>query len=472
MAQEFTVGSIADIENIESIPIHERVKDQNTYAADEKGATLNADGIALSFLPSGETYDKPLQLTYRELIQKIRQCANMFYDLGVGPNDVVTFLLPNIPQTHFVLWGAEIAGIVNPINPLWEPATIRDLCNAAQTKVLVALGELPGTEIWHKVAAIKDEIPSLRHILKVMGTNDVSETVLNFDQTLEKYPGGRLQFDRGIRPDDVSSLYHTGGTTGTPKLAQRTHFNEVCMAWMLQVMGGIEQDSTIMCGLPLFHVNATSVTGLAPFYAGAHVVLLSPAGFRDPSIIKNFYKIVETCKANTFSTVPTALSALMEVPVGDSDISSLQYVFCGAAPLSVEVFERFEKHTGMKILEGYGLTEGACASAINPRDGDRKAGSIGIRVPCQQMKSMILGEDGKYVRDAAPNEIGAVVIKGPNVFKGYLDEDHNKGAWVDEDWFNTGDLDRQDENGCFWLTGREKELIIRDDRTVGKKSIG
>jgi fatty-acyl-CoA synthase len=123
----------------------------------------------------------------------------------------------------------------------------------------------------------------------------------------------------------------------------------------------------VLCGLPLFHVNGTMVTGLAPFSVGGHVVLLSPMGYRDPSIIKNFYRIVEKYGANYFSAVPTVLSTLLEIPPDGADISSLRYAICGAAPLSVEVFRKFEAHTGMKMLEGYGLTEGTCASAINPK---------------------------------------------------------------------------------------------------------
>ncbi|MBF0398839.1 MAG: acyl-CoA synthetase, partial [Desulfobacterales bacterium] len=470
MNEIFTIRNGNDIAEIEKTPYYERVPEKNTLEAIEKGANSNPDGIALSFISSGYAYDKPTQISYKTLITKVRQCANMFYDLGIGHSDVVTYLLPNLPQTHFILWGAEAAGIVNPINPLLEASTIKDICRAAKTKVLVALGDLPGTNIWKKVEAIKNEIPTLKHIISVMGPCDESQNILSFEQTIEKYQGDKLTFSRKIEPDDISSLYHTGGTTGTPKLAKRTHFNEVIMAWDIIVMGGITSTTTILCGLPLFHVNGTTVTGLAPFSVGAHVVLLSPAGYREPSIIKNFYKIVEKYKANFFSSVPTVLSGLLTIPVGDTDISSLKYAICGAAPLSVELFKRFENHTKMKVLEGYGLTEGACASSLNPKDGERKVGSIGIRLPYQEMKVVILNEQGKYLRDANTSEIGTIVIKGPNVFKGYVEDVHNKGIWID-DWFNTGDLGRLDADGYFWLTGRKKELIIRGGHNIDPAAI-
>jgi fatty-acyl-CoA synthase len=470
MKEPFVIAGMKDVEAIEAVPFNERVAETNTFAVLEKGAAIEPESVAISFLTSGNSWDQPVRINYGDLIYKIRQCANMFHDLGVGPNDVVTYLLPNIPQTHFVLWGAEAAGIVNPINPMLEPDTIRDICRAAGTRVLVALGDLPGTEIWKKVMAIKDRIPTLEHIICVMGPGD-GEKISSFDEQVAAYPGDRLTFDRTIAPDDVSSLYHTGGTTGTPKLARRTHINEVVMGWMIRAMGGLGRDTTVLCGLPLFHVNGTTVTGITPFSLGAHVVMLSPMGYRDPSVIKNFYKIVERYRANFFSAVPTVLSTLMDIPVGDSDIDSLQYAICGAAPLSVEMFKRFEAHTGMKVLEGYGLTEGACASSINPKNGERKVGSIGIRMPYQQMKVVVVDDNGRYQRDAETGEIGAVAISGPNVFKGYVEEAHNVGIWVQDGWFNTGDLGRMDADGYFWLTGRKKELIIRGGHNIDPATI-
>jgi len=471
MNDVFTIRDLSDVESVEQIPYADRVEATDTYAAIERGASLDPEATALSFLESGDRYDAPVRISYGELIHKIRQSANMFHDLGIGPTDVVTYLLPNFPETHFILWGAEAAGIVNPINPLLEPKTIADICRAANTRVLVALGDLPGTDIWKKVAVIRDQIPTLKHVLCVKGPADPAAGVLSFEETIEKYPGDKLAFSRTIDPDDISSLYHTGGTTGTPKLARRTHFNEVIMSWNLRTMGGMTRSSSLLCGLPLFHVNGTTVTGLAPFSIGAHVVMLSPSGYRDPSVITNFYKIVERYRAQLFSAVPTVLSTLMDIPVGDADISSLQYAICGAAPLSMEMFRRFEAHTGMKVLEGYGLTEGACASSINPKDGERKVGSIGIRMPYQEMKTVILNDSGDYLRDAAVGEIGVITIKGPNVFNGYVESAHNHKIWVDGDRFNTGDLGRMDEDGYFWLTGRKKELIIRGGHNIDPGTI-
>jgi fatty-acyl-CoA synthase len=471
MANEFTIRNLSDIEAIEKVPLAERIRDKNTFELIEKGAGINPDALAISFLKDGASYESPVQISYKQLIWKIRQAANMFNDLGIGPADVVTYILPNLPQTHFTLWGAEAAGIANPINPMLEASAIRDICIAAGTKVLVTLGDIPGTDIWKKIDSIRREIPSLKSVLCVLGKTDEAEGIFGFEEKMEKYPGDRLAFDRKIEPDDIASLYHTGGTTGRPKLARRSHHNEVVLAWDIMAGSGLKPGETVMVGLPLFHCNGTCVTGLMPFSVGGHVVMLSPSGYREPGIMKNFYRIVEKYRPVFFSCVPTVLSVLLDIPVGGADISSLRYVVCGAAPLSVELFNRFEAHTGMKVLEGYGLTESTCASAINPKDGERKVGSIGIRLPYQEMKISILDEKGEYVREAGTDEIGVVCIKGPCIFKGYVEETHNKDIWLKDGWFNTGDLGRNDKDGFFWLTGRKKDLIIRGGHNIDPVTI-
>jgi len=338
--------------------------------------------------------------------------------------------------------------------------------NGAKTKVLVALGEYPGSEIWPKVEAIRGEVPTLKAVVRVMGASDEAEGIYGYDEVIDKYNADKLDSDRAIEPDEICSLYHTGGTTGTPKLAMRTHMNEMFSAMGCSLGLAMGHGTTMMCGLPLFHANAPLLTGLAPFSVGSSVVLLSPVGYRDPGVIQNFFKIAERYKVESFMVVPTVLSMLLDVPTEGIDLSRLKYAICGAAPLSVQVFRAFEERTGLKLLEGYGLTEATVASSGNPRDGERKVGSVGIRWPYQDMKTVILDENGEYVRDCEVDEIGVIVMRGPNVFKGYVEEAHNKGAWVQGDWLNTGDMGRMDSDEYFWLTGRKKELIIRGGHNI------
>ena len=471
MVERPRIATLADILEVEKIPIEQRLNFFNTYDMLRHGAAIDPEAPAISFFLSGADYTRPMRLTYREFLANVTRTANLFHDLGVGPGDVVSYLLPNLPQTHYVLWGGEAAGIVNPINPMLEPSTIREICLAAGTKVLVALGEFEGSDIWEKVSIVRKDLPKLKAIIRVMGPGDEKEGIYGYDEAITGYKGDKLDSGRVIDPDDIASMYHTGGTTGTPKLAPHTHFNEAVMAFMVALATELKTEETTLCGLPLFHVNGTTVTGSMPFSIGAHVVLLGVMGYRDPTVIRNFYKIVEHYRAVTFSSVPTVLSVLLDIPKGDADISSLRFAVCGAAPLSVELFKRFEAHSGMKIIEGYGLTEGTCVSSVNPYYGEQKVGSIGMRIPYHEMKVFISDDENRFVREAETDEIGSVCIKGPNVFKGYLDETHNRGIWPKEEWFNTGDLGRQDKDGYFWLTGRKKELIIRGGHNIDPAAI-
>lgn len=463
--------TLADIEKFEDIPIEKRMKAFNTYDLIRQGASINPNAPAISFIESGNRYDSPRTVTYSEFLANVTRTANLFSDLGVRPGDVISYLLPNLIQTHYVLWGGEAAGIVNPINPMLEPGTIRDICQAAGTKILVALGNAPGSDIWEKAKTVRKDLPGLKAVLRVLDTGDEKSGIYGFDELLPRYGAEGLGSGRIIDPRDRASMYHTGGTTGTPKLAPHTHFNEAAMAFMTASALDLQTGETTLCGLPLFHVNATTVTGSVPFSIGAHVVLLGPTGYRDRTIMENFYRIVERYRAVTFSAVPTVLSVLLDIPKGHADISSLRYLGCGAAPLSVELFRRFEAHSGMKIREGYGLTEGTCVSSINPMHGVRKVGSIGLRLPYQQMAVFLVDEEGRFVKECKTGEIGSVCIKGPNVFEGYLDEAHNKGLKPKEGWINTGDLGRQDADGYFWLTGRKKELIIRGGHNIDPAAI-
>ncbi len=501
------IASMADVVAAEAAGLPADLP-ASTYELICRGASIDPDAPALSFFLTADEHVRPETWNYRQLLERITQSANFFHGLGVAPDTVIAFVLPNLPETHFVIWGGEAAGIVTALNPLLEPSALTDLLIAANASVLVTLAPFPGADLWQKLQPGLERVKSLRHLVlvgladRVRGMRHIPARYLqyretkrlcgpkglrgavpaniaihDFNSSLARQPGDRLLSGRKIRPEDVSSCFCTGGTTGLPKIAVRTHGCEVANTWSAaQFLGdSVGSGKTIFCGLPLFHVNAVLVTGLLPFSKGAHVLLGTPQGYRGEGVVPRFWEIVERHRVNFFSGVPTLYGGLLQVPIDGHDVSSLEYGLCGAAPMPVEVFRTFQERTGLKILEGYGLTEGTCVSSVNPPLGERRLGSIGLRIPGQPMKAVVLDEQGHFVRDCRVDEVGVLVVSGPTVFLGYRQPEQNKGLWIDcgdgRRWLNTGDLGRVDGDGYFWLTGRKKELIIRGGHNIDPLSI-
>jgi len=476
-----------DIAVIEQTPWESFDLPGSTLAVIERTAQSRPNQTAMRFLMQGAPEENGITYSYGLFLEKILQTANAFHSLGIGSQDVVSFMLPSLPQTHFTLWGGEAAGIVNPINPLLEPEHIAGILNGAKSKVLVALAPFPESDIWAKVEEVKAQAPTLETVLFVDPCQYLDpdtaaairsqlplpehEWCHDFDKVVNQQPGHGLTSGRRIQPEDIASLFHTGGTTGTPKLAPHTHANEVANACMMQLTLPMQAEEVVLCGLPLFHVNAVIVTGLLPLLTGAQIVLATPGGFRTQTLMENFWAVVEKHKVNFFSAVPAVYAGLLQLPVGNRDISSLRRVLCGGAPLPRAVHTRFEALAGLPMVEGFGMTEGTCGSITNPIAGERKTGSIGLPLPYTQARAVILDDAGQWVRDCELNETGTLLIRGPNVFKGYTDESKNADIWIDGDWFNTGDLARIDENGYFWLTGRSKDLIIRGGHNIDPQMI-
>ena len=488
------VKSLADIVAIEAVPLGERGLPQSTYAALAASAKRVPDRTALTFFLSAERLDKTHVWTYAELFADITRAANVLASLGVTTDRPSAFVLPNLPETHFAIWGGEAAGAALALNPMLEPKQIADLMRSARASVLITLAPALNANAWPALAAELASLPDLKAIVFVdmadyldgdahgaarasieAAASALSLKVVNLLEAMREQPSDRLVAAREIRGSDISSYACTGGTTGSPKIAVRTHGNEVFDAWAASSLTETDgSPRTVLCGLPLFHVNGQLVTGLQPWMRGDHVVLATPEGYRGKNVIPRFWDIVARFRVSTFSGVPTLYSSVLETPIGANDLSSLKFAICGAAPMPLALIRAFEAKIGLKIVEGYGLTEGACVSSVNPPEGQRHAGSVGLLIPYQRMVAIVLDESGRYERMAEIDEIGVIAIKGPNVFSGYLDPRHNNGLWIDIDgerWLNTGDLGRQDANGYFWLAGRKKDLIIRGGHNIDPKII-
>ncbi len=490
------VATLADIQEMEQIPLEERNLPTSTYAAIKRSAQAFPNQTALGFFLQATEYENAVMYTYTDFLGMINQTANMLHDLGVGRNDVVSYILPNVPQTYFTLFGSEAVGISNPINPLLEPHVMAEIMNAAKTKVLVTIGNFPKTNVWEQVSSIVNDVPTLQTIITIdlanflsgvkkvivsglriikgsMSTKDIRAKVIDFDSTVKRYPKNKLNVPEP-QSSDIAAYFHTGGTTGTPKLAMHTHENQVFDGWAAGLAIGGEPGKMTYLGLPLFHNFGAIAIGVQSFVYGCGIIMGTPSGFRGEGTFPNFWKIVDHYKINLFGAVPTVYKELLNHPV-NADISSLEMANCGAAPLPVELAKQFEKHAGINILEGYGLTEGTSVCSVNPRAGVPKYGSIGYRLPYQEMAIADI-EDGSFKRFCDDDEVGVVIVRGPNVFAGYNDDFYNQGAFVETGdgkgkWLNTGDTGRRDKDGYFWLTGRKKELIIRGGHNIDPQLI-
>lgn len=487
-SKEYTIASVkslADVEAIEEQAIENWNLPSSTYELIRRSAELRPDHPAIRYIENGDHWNSALNssensatvtITYSDFLSNLHRTANLLRSLGATDTDSVSMVLPNVPEAHYILWGAEACCIVNPVNYLLEAKEIGDIVESAGSKILVVHGEHTDVDTWAKLPAILDSARCVEHVIVVGGSVAYSGIYVPFYEAILSQPGDRLMFDREIMPEHIASLFHTGGTTGLPKLAQHTHGNEVYIAWALNRFTAAANDTCYLVGLPLFHCNAAIATGLTVFAAGGTVLLTGINGFRTPGVLANLYAIIEHFGVTNFSAVPTVYGVLSQLPVDGHDLSSMRFAVCGAAPMPVELFNKFQKHTGIPLTEGYGLTEATVCNSMTPPDSEpQRIGSIGIRLPYTQMKSALLSETKAFVRECEVDEVGSLLIAGPAVTPGYTDASRNEGLFVSDDkgqvWLNSGDLARADADGFFWLTGREKELIIRGGHNIDPGAI-
>ncbi len=477
------VRTLDDVLTLEKTRWQDQLPAQTTYELLRQASDRHPQRTALRFLLTGDVDAPTCAISYRSLLERVTQAANAFHQAGIGRGQAVALLLPNLPETHYALWGAQAAGIAAPINPLLDVDHTAAIVEATQAGALVTLAPQPGSDVWQKAMAVVERCPSLHTVfvidhvasvdpeqramlqaLREASPQRAGVRLLSFAAEMARQPNARLVSGRTIEPGDLCAYFHTGGTTGLPKVALHTHLNEAFVAAMLSRLQ--PDPHVVLCGLPLFHVNGAMVTGLGAFHAGWEVVMLTPQGYRGPGVLANFWQLVQRFRATTFSGVPTIFATLAGLPVGGADISSLRHAFCGAAPLPLAVARRFEEVAGIPLCEGYGLTEAACISAVHPIGIARREGSVGLRLPHQALQAWRVDADGRATRPCAVGETGVIGVCGPNVFPGYLRERDNRGVWLQPGWLNTGDLGHLDAEGFLHLTGRAKDLIIRGGHNI------
>lgn len=471
-----------DLAVVERIPLADRGLPASSFAALERAASLWPDRPAVSVLPDAEHWDQPQTRTFAELLLDVRRAAFALAVAGVGRGQATAMLSVNCDELITAILAAQAIGVAAPINPGLSASHATDLVRLAGARTILAAGPELDAAAWDTargiaVATGAQTLLALRPTAAAGAAPPLEPIdgiqVGYFQDRLAASPADGLPVDRAAW-DDLASFVHTGGTTGAPKLAARTHGNELANAWQVASTSSLAPEESGFAALPLFHSNAMILTLLTPLLHGQHVVWAGPLGYRDLPLYGVFWKLVERYRVAAMSAVPTVYAVLSQVPV-DADISTLRFPVVGAAPLPRAVSDGYLAHTGTPLLEGYGLTEGTCASSRNWPGGLRPE-TVGQRLPYQDAKAVAVDlETGEWT-DLPPGTPGTIVVRGPNVFAGYLTvgpdgptpEPRDK---VRDGWLDTGDLGSVDAHGYITLAGRAKDLIIRGGHNIDPEVI-
>ncbi|MEU1545541.1 AMP-binding protein [Nocardia sp. NPDC005745] len=376
-------------------------------------------------------------ITNAEFLDAVRKYADRLSKAGIGVGDVVAVMLPNRLELIVALFATwRLGAAATPIDPSSTAAEADYQLADSRAQVLVCADECESGEV---DGPQRISVPELdRHEGRV-GVAEATE----------------------FSDDVLALIIYTSGTTGRPKGVELTHANIMVMAeTMVASMRLTAEDHSLLI-LPLFHVNGIVVSVLSPLLAGGRATV---AGRFSP---RTFFDTVEAARPTYFSAVPAIYAMLSALPADiRPDTSSIRFALCGAAPMPVELLARFEERYGVPIYEGYGLSEGTCASTGNPLDGVRKPGTVGLPLPGQEIA--VVDSEGNFL---SAGSVGEVVIKGPTVMRGYLGRPEETAKAIVDGWLHTGDIGRIDADGYLTLVDRIKDMIIRGGENIYPKEI-
>ncbi|MGY1916290.1 class I adenylate-forming enzyme family protein [Blastococcus sp. SYSU DS0973] len=378
--------------------------------------------------------DDRVELSYAQFDVRIAAFAEQLAETGFGRGDVLAVMLPNRVELLVALYAAwRLGGVATPVNPVFTSTEAGHQIEDSGAAVVVNSGP---------------EAPTAgRPAIHV--------------QDMRAVPTGAPVPPAELLPDDLALLIYTSGSTGRPKGVMLDHANVDAMSATMAEHFVLDERDHCLLVLPLFHANAIMVSALAIFRSGGQ---LSIVGSFSAS---RFFDQVERLRPTYFSAVPTIYALLASLPEDvQPDTSSLRFVVCGAAPVSAELLHRSEQRFGFTMVEGYGLTEGTCASACNPVEGVRKLGTVGPALPGQRIE--IRGEGGAAL---PAGEVGEVVITGPTVMRGYLGQPEATAETLVDGWLRTGDVGRLDQDGYLTIVDRVKDMIIRGGENIYPKEI-
>lgn len=389
--------------------------------------------------------------TYAEFDRTVNKTANMLKANGIVKGDVVSLLLPNSAEyviAYFACW--KIGAIAGPVNSLLKPEEIAWVVRNSEAKLMLIGSDWTASILSCMSAEHASTFPNR------IAFDDVSIAAEHDD---------RLELIE-LSSDDEAIIIYTSGTTGKPKGCLLTHGNLIANAEQITEWMGFGPEDRLLSVMPLFHMNAVSVTTMSALYAGGSTVV-SPK-----FSASRFWEIIEKYQITSFGSVATMLSMLLArshdkspVTAHRSPLTSLRFAMCGSAPVPAEVLNKFEETFGVLVIEGYGLSESTCRSTFNPPDEDRRPGSCGKPIG-NEMKIFDEGD-----QELPVGELGEIVLRGPNIFKGYF---KNAGATEKafaNGWFHTGDIGYRDANGFFYIADRKSDMIIRGGENIYPREI-
>jgi fatty-acyl-CoA synthase len=410
----------------------------------------------------------PVIVSNDQLMGCVKAAETFFRGQGISADDAVAILLPACPAAITAIWGAAACGIAEPLNLLFTREAIIIQLNAIKAKLLLAPPPgMPGG-LYEKIEGLQREVPTLKRIVTV----PLDGTIAFDGEVLKPDPAWRADYGKSTNAvaeaDRVAVMLPTGGTTGHPKIARLTNRAMVASTVSSRMALDFRTRERCMITLPLFHVGGLFCTVANCMAAGATMFIPGPAGARDPALIVNFWKIIENYRINIAGNVPTALGAIADIPVGDSDISSLRVTATGASICPPEIERRYLATWGGPCIQQlYGMTELAGAITHDVHGVKPRPESVGTRNPLVELAILAGGElhTGPW-----PSPVGELLTRGPQVFAGYVDPKQTEDAF-DQDWLRTGDICRIDADGFVYIMGRAKDVIIRGGHNIDPRSI-
>jgi len=395
------------------------------------------------------------QFTYAEFAAAVDRAATMLANRSITKGDVVSLLMPNSPEYiigYFACW--KLGALAGPVNSLLKEHEIEFVMNNSEAKAILVHSEFQG-----RVENLRSQLP---HLQSIITFDDCQKPDRNGGQVMEEaLPNGRASDTIG--PSDDAIIIYTSGTTGKPKGCLLTHGNIIANARQISEWLNFTESDRLLTIMPLFHMNAVSVTTMSALYAGGSTVA-SPR-----FSASKFWNIISDYRITSFGSVATMLSMLLNtypdgVPEG-LKTDQLRFAMCGSAPVPAEVMKKFEQTFNCPVIEGYGLSESTCRSTFNPPTEDRRPGSCGLPIG-NEMK--VVDDDDKEV---AEGELGEIVLRGDNILKGYFKNPEATERAFRHGWFHTGDIGYRDQDGYFFIVDRKSDMIIRSGENIYPREI-